>query len=296
MAPQHHSIGAATVASCRRLQPLQQAAHDRSGPCIKAAGGEQRPADTADPVPATHLPETAVMKSVQLAVLAACLCAVSAGWLPEKMVKKFAMKKIYADCFGKEVMSSLREEMYAAHVKCSGHHPEALPAADAIVTGDDELSLVRRRRQARHFSPDKLEKMRTKITAFFGNATCVLRELKMLDKENNVDIDSMRERLSNMDIDETMKTELGQFMTDCHQFASCVPDHVLDKPGVLMGFGRQMTFFKCFKESKLEACMKKSFREDYLPMLVEENLPVDEDESFYTIITTAIIGEKKSFE
>ena len=48
-------------------------------------------------------------------------------------------RQIYADCFGKEVMSSLREEMYAAHVKCSGHHPEALPAADAIVTGDDEL-------------------------------------------------------------------------------------------------------------------------------------------------------------
>ena len=37
----------------------------------------------------------AAMKSVQLAVLAVCLCAVSAGsWLPEKLVKKFAMKKV----------------------------------------------------------------------------------------------------------------------------------------------------------------------------------------------------------
>ena len=36
------------------------------------------------------------MKPVQLAVLAACLCAVSAGWLPERLVKKYAMKKVRA--------------------------------------------------------------------------------------------------------------------------------------------------------------------------------------------------------
>ena len=35
------------------------------------------------------------MKPVQLAVVAACLCAVNAGWLPEKVVKKFAMKKVH---------------------------------------------------------------------------------------------------------------------------------------------------------------------------------------------------------
>ena len=46
------------------------------------------------------------------------------------------------------------------------------------------------------------------------------------------------------------------------------------------------------QEAKLESCMKKTFREDYLPMLVEENIPVDEEESFYTIITGAIVDEK----
>ena len=37
--------------------------------------------------------------------------------------------------------------------------------------------------------------------------------------------------------------------------------------------------------------MKKTFREDYLPMLVEDNMPGDEDDSFYTILVSAMVGE-----
>lgn len=237
------------------------------------------------------------MKPVQLAVLAACMCAVSAGWLPEKLIKKYAMKKIAEDCFGEELVSELKQEMYAAHIKCSGQHPDELPAADALISGE-EVEFARRRRAlktGRHFSPEKLQKMRAKITTFFGNATCVLRELKMLDEENALDLDSMKERLANMEIDEALKRDLDESLEGCHEFSSCMPESVVNKPGVLMGFGRQMLFFRCFKEAKLEACMKKTFREDYLPMLVEENMSVDEDESFYTILTGAIIGEKRQF-
>ena len=39
--------------------------------------------------------------------------------------------------------------------------------------------------------------------------------------------------------------------------------------------------------------MKKTFREDHLPMLIEENIPVDEDDSFYTFIMNAVIDDKK---
>ena len=48
-----------------------------------------------------------------------------------------------------------------------------------------------------------------------------------------------------------------------------------------------------FQEAKLESCMKKTFREDYLPMLVEDHMPVDEDESFYTFLTSHMLGDKK---
>ena len=47
--------------------------------------------------------------------------------------------------------------------------------------------------------------------------------------------------------------------------------------------------------AKLESCMKQTFREDYLPMLVEDNMPVDEDDSFYTHLLAAMVGEKKDF-
>ena len=68
-----------------------------------------------------------------------------------------------------------------------------------------------------------------------------------LDEENNVDLDSMKERLANMDIDEGLKTDIGEFMDSCHAFSTCVPDFVVNKPVALKGFGRQMLFFSCFK-------------------------------------------------
>ena len=57
----------------------------------------------------------------------------------------------------------------------------------------------------------------------------------------------MKERLDNLDIEEALKKDLDEFMDACHEFASCMPESVVNKPGVLMGFGRQLFFFKCFK-------------------------------------------------
>ena len=41
--------------------------------------------------------------------------------------------------------------------------------------------------------------------------------------------------------------------------------------------------------------MKKTFREDYLPMLVEKAVPADEEESFYTFLMAKIVKEDDMF-
>ena len=89
--------------------------------------------------------------------------------------------------------------------------------------------------------------MRTKITAFISNATCVFREMKMLDADNQVDLSSMKERVAKMPVDAALKKDLDLSLDACHQFAGCLPEYFFEKPAVSMGFGRQMVFFKCFK-------------------------------------------------
>ena len=48
------------------------------------------------------------------------------------------VRQIAEDCFGEQVLAALRQEMHAARVKCSGHQPEALPAADVLITSDND--------------------------------------------------------------------------------------------------------------------------------------------------------------
>ena len=43
--------------------------------------------------------------------------------------------------------------------------------------------------------------------------------------------------------------------------------------------------------AKIEACMKQDFREQYLPELMKDNMNVDGEESFQTIITSALLEE-----
>ena len=42
---------------------------------------------------------------------------------------------------------------------------------------------------------------------------------------------------------------------------------------------------------KVESCMKQDFREDYFPALMRSGLDLDSEESFQTIITSALLEE-----
>ena len=57
----------------------------------------------------------------------------------------------------------------------------------------------------------------------------------------------MKERVAKMAVEEGLKKDLDISLEECHKFATCLPDSVVSKPAALMGFGRQMVFFSCFK-------------------------------------------------
>ncbi|XP_037080337.1 uncharacterized protein LOC119101164 [Pollicipes pollicipes] len=231
------------------------------------------------------------MKLVQIHVVAlACLCVASA-YVPKKLIKKYAMMKMAESCFGEQVMDSFKEEMSAACEKCRADdpagQPELMAQFDAIVGAGES----RRKRSSHHgFTPEKLQKIRARISSMIGNVTCVMKELKFVDAENQIDLPSMKERIADMNLTKSLREDLEEGLDKCNDFAKCLPSSLVDQSPVTPGFGRQMAFFKCIKMAKVEACMKQDFREEYLPMLMDEGLEIDEDEAFQTIALSFVQG------
>jgi len=254
---------------------------------------------------------------LQLLLVAACLCAASAGGVPKKLLKKYAMKKIMESCFGEEVLDRMKAEVMAACDKCHGEAGPEMPQLRAQLVDMFQPTMAgyrssvqyvpvpisyqpvpygygphRRYKRSHHgVTAEKIEEMQMKIKAKIGNITCVLREMKMLDSGNQVDYASIKKRVMALPAPKTLIDDMCEAMDHCRDFASCIPSQVFEKSPGLSGFGKQMAFFKCFKKVKLEVCMKQEFREEYYPMLAQEGINMDEDETFATIYTAAMLEE-----
>ncbi|XP_037083087.1 uncharacterized protein LOC119103599 [Pollicipes pollicipes] len=259
---------------------------------------------------------------LQLLLVAACLCAVSDAWIPKKLLKKYAMKKIMGSCYGEELMAEVKREIKAACDKCHGeagpelpqlrsqlasmfgaanvaqpvayqHAVQYVPVPAPVRFQPVSYQYQRRWKRSHHGSitPEKLEMMRVKASSMVGNITCVMREMKMLDSNNQVDFVSIEKRIMALPVSKELMDDLKEGMERCRDFAACMPSQVFEKSPILAGFGKQMAFFKCFQMAKVESCMKQDFREDYYPMLLRSGLDMGEDESFQTIVTSMLLEE-----
>ncbi|XP_043194843.1 uncharacterized protein LOC122366535 [Amphibalanus amphitrite] len=256
----------------------------------------------------------------QILLIATCVCVASAG-IPKKLLKKYAMKKVMESCFGEQVISDLKEELAAASEKCHGRQGPALPQLRdrlrSILTGSElgqpqpslysqnvqyvaipvqfqSVQAQRRwRRDAHHgkFGAAKLMRLRNKISSMVGNVTCVMQEMNMLTADNEINYDSIKARFSALPVSKGLVADLVESVEECRQFSSCLPESIFAKTPIAAGFGKQVAFIKCLKMAKIEACMKKDFREQYLPELMKGGMNVDDEESFQTIITSAILEE-----
>ncbi|XP_043194830.1 uncharacterized protein LOC122380415 [Amphibalanus amphitrite] len=257
---------------------------------------------------------------LQILLIAACVCVASAG-IPKKLFKKYAMKKVMESCFGEQVLSDLKAEVAAACEKCHGRQGPALPQLrnrlQAMLAGSElgqpQPSLYsqnvqyvaipvqfqpvqaqrRWRRDAHHgkFGAAKLMRLRNKISSMVGNVTCVMQEMNMLTADNEVNYDSIKARFSALPVSKGLVADLEESVEECRQFSSCLPESIFEKTPITAGFGKQVAFFRCMKNAKIGACMKKDFREQYLPELMKDDVNVDGEESFQTIITSAILEE-----
>ncbi|XP_037080713.1 uncharacterized protein LOC119101476 [Pollicipes pollicipes] len=231
------------------------------------------------------------MKLVQIHIVAlVCLCA-AAEYFPEKLVKKYAMKKMAESCFGEEAIKTNKMEVAAATVKCMGDDAAGRPGLMARFGGIFEVQGSRRKRSNHNgLRPEGLQKIQAKISNLMGNITCVLKEMNMLDAENQIDLASMKERVTGMNLAKGLTEDLMEGLEECNDFANCLPSSVVDKSPITAEFGRQMAFFKCLKRAKAKSCMKQDFREEHLPMLMKADLDIDVDETFQTVMMSFMVG------
>ncbi|XP_043219403.1 uncharacterized protein LOC122380372 [Amphibalanus amphitrite] len=254
----------------------------------------------------------------QLLLLVVCVSVVSAG-IPKRLFKKYAMQKVMESCFGEQVLSELKEEVAEACERCLGRQGPVLPLIrqrlQAMLVGAElrprparfapsvQFMAVpiqfqqahRMKRDSHHgmIGPAKIMKLRNKISAMVGNVTCVMQEMNMLTADNEVDIDSIKARISALPLPEGLVADLEQGVDECHQFSSCLPETFFDKTPIAAGFGKQIAFFKCMKMNKVESCMKQDFRENFMPEMLKDSMEMGAEESFQTIITSAILEDSE---
>nr|XP_027231531.1 uncharacterized protein LOC113823112 [Penaeus vannamei] len=122
----------------------------------------------------------------------------------------------------------------------------------------------------------KMEEVMTSMQAKISNITCILKELKYIDENNNIDISETTKGIMNMEVSDELKDDLMESATMCRDFAMCLPAEKAKSP-LKRELGVPLGFFKCLVMKNLQACMKNDLREKARQM--GEEMPMMDDEA-----------------
>ncbi|XP_037786327.1 uncharacterized protein LOC119582161 [Penaeus monodon] len=131
-------------------------------------------------------------------------------------------------------------------------------------------------RAKRNADYGKMEEMMTSMQSKISNITCILKELKYLDENNNIDISETTKSIMNFDVSDELKDDLMDGATMCRDFAMCLPVEKAKSP-LKRELGVPLGFFKCLVMKNLEACMKNDLREKAARM--GQEMPMMDDEA-----------------
>jgi len=223
-----------------------------------------------------------------------CLLPAQGMEFSKKIVDKIHLYNLLANCWGNEAIDNYAYDTEKAMEKCGVHgsttkHTKPAPAPLARVVQPMQSNVVyrtmpqyfnthsafynpyvalgRRKRQAAH---EALEPHSDADLANFGSLmnnqvealTCVLREVGMLDANNNIQADQFSlEKLqvySNTPAgkDPAFLVKYSQELTDCYNVAMTWPQSALNKNEFMAKHGRKMIYFRCLKQTEMDMCMK----------------------------------------
>jgi len=109
----------------------------------------------------------------------------------------------------------------------------------------------------------KLQEQKREMEARVGNMTCVLRETKVLNKDNEIDIKSLKQSMQQYTLPSPwFKNRFEELIDICHETAVNIPADISDEHNIEGQFGsvnlaHVKTFMKCCKEGKQKLCMNQ---------------------------------------
>jgi len=109
----------------------------------------------------------------------------------------------------------------------------------------------------------KLQEQKNDMEARVGNMTCVLRETNVLNKENKIDVQSLKKSMEQYTMPSPwFKNNLEELMDICYETAVNIPASIVDEHNIEGDFGNVnvahvKTFMKCLKEGKQKLCMNQ---------------------------------------
>ena len=101
------------------------------------------------------------------------------------------------------------------------------------------------------------------MEARVGNTTCILRETKVLNKDNEIDIKSLKQSMQQYTLPSPwFKNRFEELIDICHETAVNIPADISDEHNIEGQFGsvnlaHVKTFMKCCKEGKQKLCMNQ---------------------------------------
>jgi len=207
------------------------------------------------------------------------------------MMKKYAYMKIMSSCLGEETVMQYKVQMKAAAETCKGQD-----VTQTLVNIQEMLREMMKRnspftRQTQQqpmyvqvpmyypqfqpnsfrtkrsvdLSPEGIENMRTKMMAKISNMTCIMKELKYIDANNQPNYEYFNEEVNSLTVGDAMKEDLREAMDMCRDFAMCLPVEKAKHP-IKKEFGTTIAFMKCCHMQKVKVCMKNDLRK-YAPMM-----------------------------
>merc|ERR1719370_2330841 len=219
-----------------------------------------------------------------------CVVAATYGWgASEEAVKKYGYMKIMQSCLGEEVVSQWMSKYMDATTKCKNEgvsmtdlpsyrqylmelrsgasKPEYVPVPvpyyfpqqgqmNQFMASQNPFQSMNRVKRSEHASLDHLEE---KMKAKLGNITCVLREMNLMDENNQPIYDTAIQWVKELQVADELKADLLDAMEMCQDFSMCLPVEKCKSP-IKKEFGQAMSFMKCVNMQKANVCMKHDMR------------------------------------
>merc|ERR1719430_1349155 len=109
----------------------------------------------------------------------------------------------------------------------------------------------------------KLQEQKREHEEHVGNMTCVLKETKVLNKENKIDVQSLKQYMQQYTLPSPwFKKNFEELVDICYETAVNLPadiveDQVIEGDFGTVNFAQVRTFMKCCKEGKRRLCMNQ---------------------------------------